>query len=398
MCKKKDIIILSDYASINGGAAQVAVNSAINLSKTKNFKITFICSIASDEVKQLFISNNIELKVVDISVRSVFMRKFFYLFNFRAIGQLNNILIDYPVDTIIHVHTYINEFTSSMFLSIPRFMRENVFLTAHDYFTICPNGAHFDYKEKKVCDISGGSFSCYRRNCDKRSLFEGLVRKVKFTIEKLVFFYQKPKFFSVSEVARSKLIDYGYNSKVVLNEICYRKSLSVAKHNGRKGILYIGRLDVEKGFTRLVEYCVDNKITLTVIGDIDCRVLHKSEYIIYAGWCSKEKIKSYLDVTCAVVMPSLWYETFGLVSLESAAEGVPCILSDRCGAASYYPSEYPLFIDPESLSNLRELYDKLLIEDFWTECSILSQTIYDSYVIKAKENNSPSSLMELYNE
>jgi glycosyltransferase involved in cell wall biosynthesis len=34
-----------------------------------------------------------------------------------------------------------------------------------------------------------------------------------------------------------------------------------------------------------------------------------------------------------VVVPSLWYETFGLAAYEALANGVPIVVSDNCAAA-----------------------------------------------------------------
>ena len=50
------------------------------------------------------------------------------------------------------------------------------------------------------------------------------------------------------------------------------------------------------------------------------------------GWVGRGQILAYLRSSRALVFPSLWYETLGLVVLEAAANGVPGIVPDTCAA------------------------------------------------------------------
>ena len=48
-------------------------------------------------------------------------------------------------------------------------MNFKVVLTLHDYFTACPNGGYFDYKENKICKRKPLSWKCIKCNCDSNS-------------------------------------------------------------------------------------------------------------------------------------------------------------------------------------------------------------------------------------
>ena len=53
----------------------------------------------------------------------------------------------------------------------------------------------------------------------------------------------------------------------------------------------------------------------------------------FAGFLNQTEIcKAYVAADC-LVLPSDYGETWGLVTNEAMAAGLPCILSDRCGAA-----------------------------------------------------------------
>ena len=46
-------------------------------------------------------------------------------------------------------------------------------------------------------------------------------------------------------------------------------------------------------------------------------------------------MQRWLSKARALVFPSLWYETQGLVVMEAAAKGVPAIVSDGCAARDF---------------------------------------------------------------
>ncbi|WP_157810371.1 glycosyltransferase family 4 protein [Vibrio sp. HA2012] len=386
MHKKKEIIIISDYGFVNGGAARVAVDSAISIANSGKFKVTFICAKIDEKTRKYFASNNVTLICLSVGSKWKVIRALNYIFNFKAFVLLKQVLASYPLDSIIHIHTYVNEFTSSIFLSIPRFSDRKVFLTAHDYFTICPNGAHYNFKIHKPCKIKGGGLQCYLTGCDKRSWLEGILRRIKFSIEKIIFFFRMPKFLSISIVSKNKLRSFGYCSRIVLNQISLPIDEKISSFESRSGLLYIGRLDDEKGYDALIEACLRYQIPLKVVGDIRGKKLPKSEFIEFIGWCDKDTVREHIKKARAVIMPSVWYESFGLVPLEAAAHGTPAIVSRRCGVADYFPEEYDLFIEPETFEQLPVLVSSLDDKTFWLLCSKTSMNTLVNYKVRAEKS------------
>lgn len=99
-------------------------------------------------------------------------------------------------------------------------------------------------------------------------------------------------------------------------------------------LLFIGRLDYQKGFDRLMlamTHISPNLANLTVVGD----VVFGSKpdgmdqpHISHVGWVQPHEIDSYLDACDLVVMPSRW-EGFPFAALEALRRGKPIISSDR---------------------------------------------------------------------
>jgi glycosyltransferase involved in cell wall biosynthesis len=101
--------------------------------------------------------------------------------------------------------------------------------------------------------------------------------------------------------------------------------------------LYLGRLSEEKGICTLLEAFAASSATIKIAGagplELEVRrfaQLH--ENIIYLGELSKQEVTAELAICNALIFPSVWPETFGLVIIEAFSMGTPVIAS-HTGAA-----------------------------------------------------------------
>ena len=53
------------------------------------------------------------------------------------------------------------------------------------------------------------------------------------------------------------------------------------------------------------------------------------------GWVTHTQSTTYMRASRALVFPSLWYETLGLVVLEAASHGIPAIVPSESAAAEF---------------------------------------------------------------
>ena len=106
-----------------------------------------------------------------------------------------------------------------------------------------------------------------------------------------------------------------------------------ASHKTR--LLFIGRLDKQKGYDLLVETArlLIDSVDVRVIGS---SVVSKQEdlelpsNVALLGWMDRPQIEAHLEAADAVVIPSRW-EAFGLVALEAMRAAKP-IVAFRIGA------------------------------------------------------------------
>lgn len=100
-------------------------------------------------------------------------------------------------------------------------------------------------------------------------------------------------------------------------------------------VLFIGRLDRQKGFDLLIEAArsLEDVLELRMVG---ASVVGKSEgpavppNVLLLGWLDRQQIETQLEAADLVVIPSRW-EAFGLVALEAMRAAKP-ILAFRSGA------------------------------------------------------------------
>lgn len=77
--------------------------------------------------------------------------------------------------------------------------------------------------------------------------------------------------------------------------------------------------------------------------------------IYYRGKFNKSNINQVYDEMDLLVVPSVWKETFSLVTLEALSYGVPVLVSDNVGAQDLVKEYNPSFV----FQNTDELLEKL---------------------------------------
>jgi glycosyltransferase involved in cell wall biosynthesis len=93
-------------------------------------------------------------------------------------------------------------------------------------------------------------------------------------------------------------------------------------------VVFVGRLSAEKGGILLAKAARIAGVNVVFVGDGPDReaIAAVNPDAQCTGWLDKPGVTAYLRSARCLVVPSLWYETLGLVVLEAAALGVPAIV------------------------------------------------------------------------
>ncbi|MFT3867083.1 MAG: glycosyltransferase family 4 protein [Nibricoccus sp.] len=340
-----EIVILNDYASPTGGSSAVAIASAIGLAE-QGFPVTYF-SCVSPIAPQLQGKTNLRvvcLKQSDIGKSSSRAKAGFSgIRNARAVAALRAILAPKSREkTIVHAHTW-SQALSPFALTAATDLGFRLVITLHDFFTACPNGQFFVYPRKEICQRKPLSFACWRCNCDRRHFGHKLWRNARMALQTNILRVpaKTSYFIGVSDFSLNILrphLPASIPARVIHNPVdC--EQLTPAPVAENQDFFFVGRFEQEKGallFAQAVEAAGANA---TFVGDGSLLPALRAACPRgrFSGWLPPEKLRAHLQTARALVFPSLWYETLGLVAIEALALGVPVIVSDR-GAATDFVS------------------------------------------------------------
>ncbi len=328
---------------MNGGASRVALASASGLSK-RQYKVVFFSSVTSSGTNDQQ-CNGLEFECLyqhEILLDPKRHRAAIQgLWNFKAARSLNRLLDSYnPLDTVVHVHSWTKALSSSAIRAVSE-RGFPLICTLHDYFSVCPNGTLFDFSYKKNCLLHPMSLRCIMRNCDVRcyshKVWRCLRQIVQYSLGRI------PRgidyFIFVSEFSRSILKRYlpeHIQGRFIQNPINIGFNKPIVPSDNHV-FTYIGRLSREKGVLELAKVFRDKQDKLVFVGDGECRdeIARMLPNAKITGWVSSDAVIEYLRASRALLFPSVWYETQGMVVLEAAAQGVPAIVPDTCAAREF---------------------------------------------------------------
>jgi glycosyltransferase involved in cell wall biosynthesis len=140
----------------------------------------------------------------------------------------------------------------------------------------------------------------------------------------------------VSQYEMDKAASFGidrHRMKLIYNGIHYKSDESKTSDSTDIHLLFVGRLDYQKGFDLLLKAFAEVERTdlrLTVVGSavnedtVECPDIDAVEYL---PWVTPAEVNELYKTADALIVPSRW-EGFAMVPLEGMAMGVPVIASD----------------------------------------------------------------------
>lgn len=379
-----NIIIINDFATINGGAAKVAIDGAIGLAEL-GYPVLFFSAVGP--ISPILIEAGVEVICLDqYDVLNDTNRPRAIIngvWNFSAANRMRKVLQRYsPEDTIIHVHGWTKALSSSPIRAAIQ-KGYKVILTMHDYFIACPNGGFFDYPAKTICTKKPLSYACITRNCDVRSFPQKTWRVIRQIVQKYIG--QVPsgitRFVAISSSSLNILTPYlpvCHPVQVISNPIDVPKQKPVKVAENQK-IVYIGRLSKEKGCELFTKAIRQNNFQGVMVGDGPLLETLKTNNpnIQFTGWLSPANVREILQTARALVFPSLLYEVQPLIVFEAISLGIPVIVANTTFARDFVIDEITgLWFQSDCLSDLLKKIDLLKDDDFVKKLGIAAYNNY----------------------
>lgn len=209
-----------------------------------------------------------------------------------------------------------------------------------NYRLLCPSATLM--RNGAVCESCVGKpfawpavvHSCYRGSRLGSAVIASMIatHKLKGTWRRV------DRYYAPTQIARDVFIRAGMpGNRIDVRPYMVNPDLGPGEGGGGY-VLYVGRLSPEKGITTLLGAWaeIQDGIRLRIIGDGPCRGLveeaaARDSRITPLGYLPLEQVYRELHNATCLVMPSVWYETFGRTIIEAYAAGTPVIAS-RLGA------------------------------------------------------------------
>lgn len=286
---------------------------------------------------------------------------FRHLFYSRDVESRLEKLAAFFKPDVAHIHNAYHQLSASTFLTLRKLGIPTV-LTLHDFFPLCPNhnllvGEHLE--EKK---LAGRPLVCLVKKCVGGKFFPSLAG----TLE--AYYYQKEKiwdsietFICPSVFMAKKMIENNFPAekmRVIKNPFALTETYPPLG----KSVVYIGRLDAEKGVKILLraarllpEYPIyvagrgpDFDWAKEYIQEHDLRNVH------LVGWVEGEYWRNLIGSAKVVVVPSVFLENCSLSILEGLSLGRIVVATDRGGNPELVKDGFTGFLakpeDPDDLA------------------------------------------------
>ncbi|MEM9806444.1 MAG: glycosyltransferase family 4 protein [Cyanobacteria bacterium P01_D01_bin.56] len=202
------------------------------------------------------------------------------------------------------------------------------------------------FREGRVCEVCVGHnpWQGVRHRCYRQSLAASLSvwQMIMFNRLRRTWYRDVDAFITPSQFAANKLVEIG-----IPEERLYVKpnflpdpliDQQILPLPQRPTFLYLGRLSPEKGLLTVLkawQQLSQSDWQLLVVGDGAQRielanfcVERQLVGVSFLGYQPKSAVVQLIQQATAVLVPSLWYETFGRVVVEAFACGRPVLVSD----------------------------------------------------------------------
>jgi glycosyltransferase involved in cell wall biosynthesis len=335
----RQVLIVGDFASINGGQAKVAIDAALLLADA-GFEVTFFA--ASGPVCRELEHPGIRVRCLEqhtlLDNPSRVNAMLSGLWNRAALSALREEIarLD-PRSGVVHCHGWAKALSPSVGRALAQ-SRVPVLYTMHEYFLACPNGGFFDYQRREICHRRAMSADCLSTNCDARHAAHKAWRVARSAVARgpgrLPDGLRHVAYISQTQlgVMRPYLPE-----RAQLHHLPNPVALGGApvKAEGNENFVFVGRLAPETGSVRFARAAARAGVQAVFVGDgPEAEAIAKANpEARITGWVSPQDVQQELAMARALVFPSLWYEAQPLVTIEAQLRNIP-VVCGRWSAAS----------------------------------------------------------------
>jgi len=258
-------------------------------------------------------------------------------FNVHSYSLIRKIIIKENPD-VVHIHHF-KGLTFSF--NAVKSLKKPLVYTAHNYFLACPKEDLFKDSTRKICNNP-------RLICRGYRAFHKITKK-----------YAPDIVTTPTKFVRDKLRELGFfeNSEVITIPLGIEINREKFQKDYREiDLLFVGRITEFKGIRILLKALEDIELPnlkLHVVGSGSLKF--EKNNVKFYGYVSEVELKELYKKANILIIPSIWYEVFGLVILEGFNYGLAAIGSNIGGIPEVIENGHNgLLFKPGDASDLRE--------------------------------------------
>ena len=267
-------------------------------------------------------------------VAKSFTRMFYSFEAKRKFGQL----LDDTKPDLVYIMHFHNKMSPSI-IDAARKRHVPVIHRISDFQYMCPNALFYNDR-MGVCEdcLKGRRWSCVTHKCVLNStVYSGIKMAAKWLHDVMGVTKKIDAFVVPSTFTISKLHEYG----IPMEKLHHIPTFFNLKEENpqveyQPYVLFVGRIEKQKGLMTLVRAFEDTNYELKIIGfsndgyeeELKQYLSDKQHHIEFLGRKNFDEIVPYLKTCLCTVVPSEWYDNFPNVILESFANKKAVIATD----------------------------------------------------------------------
>lgn len=249
-------------------------------------------------------------------------------YSFEAKRKFKQLLKDTKPD-IVYIMQMHNKISPSIVYAA-RKLKIPVIHRISDFQYMCPNALFYNDKIG-ICEdcLNGKRWSCVKYRCVLNSpVYSSIKMAAKWLHDIMGVTKHINAFIVPSSFTLQKLHQYGIPTNKLYNiPTFFNLKETNPKVEYKPFVLFVGRIEKQKGLMTLVKTFVDTPYNLKIIGfsndgyedTLKDFLKNKQHHIEFLGRKSFDEIVPYLKTCLCTTVPSEWYDNFPNVILESFA-------------------------------------------------------------------------------
>ena len=373
-------IIIANKFYYNRGGDCIASISLEKLLKEKGHEVAFFSMKHTENFISKwtpFFPSNVDFQKSGIKNKLQAVSRIFYSLEVKK--QFTKLLDTFKPD-IIHlnnIHSQLSPYIGE--LAHKRGIK--VVWTLHDYKLICPSYCCL-YKGK-ICEtcIHKNTINVLTKKCMKNSFSASFIAYIEALIWSRNRLNKNTDYFiAPSHFLKQKMVEGVFpNNKIKVIHNFINRELTEIIYEKKDYYCYIGRLSEEKGIRTLLKVAekLPYKLKIVGTGPLKNSFKYNKTNIDFVGFKEWNDLKNIIKQARFLVVPSEWYEVFGLVCIESLCLGTPVLGANIGGIPEILSQENGLLFESGNPSDLKDKIQQMF--DIKFDYDQISKIARDKY-------------------